>query len=447
MLKRMGLFLLVCLLAAPAGFCGEKDSEDGWIPLFDGESLDGWKKARENPGTWSVKDGMLVCDGARSHLFYDGAVENHNFKNFELKAEIKTTKGSNSGIYFHTEWQAMGWPNKGYEVQVNMTHSDNKKTGGLYGVRDVYEIPGKDGEWFTEHIIVRGKQVIIRVNGQTTVMYNEPEGGSGWSAGRKLSSGTIALQGHDPKSVVYYKSVKIKPLPDDAREKIRVGVVTGGHGFDRSTFFTLFEGYDDIEYMEEKQEDHSELFEDIDPWDFDVLVCYNMTQKISEKRRANFKKLLENGLGLVAFHHNMGAFQEWPEYKEIIGARYYLKPVERDGEKIPGSTYKHDIDMNITIASNRHPVTRGMEDFTIHDEGYKGLGFEEDNRVLLTTDHPASDKTVGWARRYGNARVIGIMLGHDGKAYKNPSLRKIIARSIRYTSGRMSRRGAGRGRR
>jgi hypothetical protein len=186
----------------------------GWQNLFDGKTLNGFK-ASENKGSFTVQDGMIVIKGNRSHLFYAGPVKNADFKNFEFKADVKTEPGANSGIYFHTEYQETGWPSKGYEVQVNNTHSDWRKTGGLYAVVDVKESPAKDGEWFTEYIKVEGKHIIIKVNGKTTVDWTEPED---WkppegTPGRKISSGTFALQGHDPKSVAYYKNIMVKPLP------------------------------------------------------------------------------------------------------------------------------------------------------------------------------------------------------------------------------------------
>jgi hypothetical protein len=184
-----------------------------WQSLFDGRTLDGWK-ASENKNTFSVRDGMIVAAGPRSHLFYVGPVQNAIFKNFELKADCFTEPGSNSGIYFHTEYQETDWPSKGYEVQVNNTHSDWRKTGSLYAVKDVNESPAKDKEWFTEHIIVRDKHIVVKVNGKTTVDWTEPEGFKLENQpGRKLSSGTFALQGHDPKSVVYFKNIMVKPLP------------------------------------------------------------------------------------------------------------------------------------------------------------------------------------------------------------------------------------------
>jgi hypothetical protein len=186
------------------------EEEKGWVSLFDGKSLDGWKVG-ENAKSFSVQDGQIVANGACAHLFYDGKVADHNFKNFELKVELMTTPGSNSGIYFHTKYQESGWPAIGYEVQVNQTHGDPKKSSGLYNVKDVMEAPAKDNEWYTQEIIVKGKHIITKVNGKTTVDYTEPADVKG---DRKLSSGTFAIQAHDPKSKVFIKSVKVKVLED-----------------------------------------------------------------------------------------------------------------------------------------------------------------------------------------------------------------------------------------
>ncbi len=206
--------------------------DKGFVPLFNGKDLTGWTPSKENQDSFSVnKDGVLVLKGGRSHLFYTGDVNGGKFKNFELKLKIKTFPGANSGVYFHTEMQGEGWPAKGYECQVNSTHKDPKKTGSLYAVENILVLkegqaepkggkhtkrdkaPSTDGEWFDYHITVKGKQITIKVNGETTVDYTEPEGGPGTNfAGRKLDEGTFALQAHDPDSEVHYQSIEVKPL-------------------------------------------------------------------------------------------------------------------------------------------------------------------------------------------------------------------------------------------
>lgn len=190
--------------------------KDGFIPLFDGKSLEGWRVGGP-PETFKVEDGMIVVNGkGPSHLFYDGPVNNHDFKNFHLKLEVKTFPKANSGVYFHTEYQEKGWPAKGFEAQVNATHTDRKKTGGLYNVKDVMDnAANKDGEWFVYEVIVEGKKVTLKVDGNVTTEWEQPDGWKGPEKmpGRVLDHGTIALQGHDPGSKVLYKSVAIKPLP------------------------------------------------------------------------------------------------------------------------------------------------------------------------------------------------------------------------------------------
>jgi len=190
-------------------------SGDGWVSLFDGKSLANWKVG-ENASTFSVENGSIVAHGPTAHLFYEGDVRQHNFKNFEFKADVMTTPGSNSGIYFHTEYQESSWPKKGYEVQVNNSHTDWRRTGSLYAVQDVKEVYVKDNEWFTEYFKVEGKHVTVKLNDKTVVDYTEPDNvkRDPGSEGRVISSGTFALQGHDPNSKVYFKNIMVKVLPD-----------------------------------------------------------------------------------------------------------------------------------------------------------------------------------------------------------------------------------------
>ena len=189
--------------------------QEGWVSLFDAKSLTGWKVG-ENANTFSVENGTIVAHGPTAHLFYQGEVHQHNFKNFEFKADVMTTPGSNSGIYFHTVYQDSSWPKKGYEVQVNNSHTDWRRTGSLYAVQDVKEVYVKDNEWFTEYFKVEGKHVIVKINDKTVVDYTEPDNvkRDAGSEGRLISSGTFALQGHDPNSKVFFKNIMVKVLPD-----------------------------------------------------------------------------------------------------------------------------------------------------------------------------------------------------------------------------------------
>jgi hypothetical protein len=179
-------------------------ADDEWIVMFDGTSLDGWE-ATEHPENWTVEDGCICGTGSRSHLFY----MKQEFENFEFKTDVMINRGGNSGIFFHSAPEA-DWPKKGYESQVNNTHLDPVKTGSLYNTVKVFKSAAKDDIWWTQTIIVKGKQIIVKINDETIFEFDEPEGVTG---PRKLSKGYFAFQAHDPGSKVRYRNVMVKPLP------------------------------------------------------------------------------------------------------------------------------------------------------------------------------------------------------------------------------------------
>lgn len=209
-------FLLLVMLVGASCASTKKSASgipEGWTSLFDGKTLNNWRPS-ENPGTFSVDSGMIIVHGPRAHLFYEGPVMDHNFKNFEFKALVKTTPGSNSGIFIHTAFQENGWPSKGYEIQVNNSHTDWIRTGSLYGFQNVREVFVKDNEWFTEKVIVNAHKVTAMINDKIVMEYTEPTDIDQLPdrKERRLGSGTFALQGHDPNSKVYYKDIMVKPL-------------------------------------------------------------------------------------------------------------------------------------------------------------------------------------------------------------------------------------------
>ncbi len=206
--------LLAPLPAAEPNTLTAAEADAGWHLLFDGKSLAGWQ-ANEQPQVFTVADGAMVVKGPRSHLFYAGSVANHDFRNFELSIDVMTRPGANSGVYFHTEMQPDGWPAKGYEVQVNNTGKDSKRTAGLYGIKDNIDAVAKDDAWFTMNIKVEGRHITVSVDGKVISDFTEPEGWTppGNFAGRRLAHGTFALQGHDPDSIVHYRNLKVRLLP------------------------------------------------------------------------------------------------------------------------------------------------------------------------------------------------------------------------------------------
>ena len=197
---------------------GLSAADDGWVELFDGRSLEGWRPS-ENKSSWKVVEGQLAAQGPRSHLFYTGPVHGADFRNFELEVEALTRPACNSGVYFHTAYQERDFPSKGFEIQINNTATGERaKTGSLYDLRNLYKQFVPDDRWFKIHAAVRGRNVQIRLNGILVVDYTEPVPPvipDGPAKGRYLDRGTFALQCHNDGSQARFRSVRVRPLPDD----------------------------------------------------------------------------------------------------------------------------------------------------------------------------------------------------------------------------------------
>src|SRR5262245_32590515 len=204
--------LISTAMLTAAASAADVSKADGWVTLFDGKSLDGWK-ASEQPQNWTIEDGKLAAKGQRSHLFFIGSDPEHpaEWKDFHFSAEVMTTPGSNSGIYFHTRFQEGGWPQIGFETQVNNSHTDPVRTASIYHIVNNFVPPAPDNEWFTQEIIVKGRNIKTKVNGKIVCDYTEPPGVTGPM--EKVDKGTFALQAHDPKSVTYYRNIKVNRDP------------------------------------------------------------------------------------------------------------------------------------------------------------------------------------------------------------------------------------------
>ncbi len=234
---------VVLLLAQVSLAADAPQPEPGFVSLFDGKSLDGWKVG-DNAHVFQVRDGMIVMEcptttHSPAHLFYVGDVANHSFKNFDLKVDVMTFPKANSGIYFHTRYQESNWPRLGLECQIDNSHIDWRRTGSLYAIKNISwgpETPPKDNKedvtifpkppvtdnvWYTQEIIYTNGQVVVKLDGKTVIDYKIPKA----DVEHKLSSGVtwlprgnFALQGHPPMaghiSKAYFKNILVKVLPD-----------------------------------------------------------------------------------------------------------------------------------------------------------------------------------------------------------------------------------------
>ena len=234
-------------------------------------------------------------------------------------------------------------------------------------------------------------------------------------------------------SMLVFSRVTFAADPSQGQQ-IRVLVVTGGHDFEKEPFFKLFQDNSDITFHAVEHPNAHERLKSDAARAYDVLVLYDMWQAITEEAKADFVQRLKEGKGLVVLHHGIASYQEWPEFRKIIGARYYLKKMILDGVEKPRSAFKHDMHFKIHVADPNHPVTRGVTDFEMHDETYKWFDVASDSHPLLTTDEPESNQTIAWTRTYEAARVVYFQSGHDHFAYENPNYQRLLKQAIRWAA-------------
>lgn len=222
--------------------------------------------------------------------------------------------------------------------------------------------------------------------------------------------------------------------PASAPSKIRVLVVAGGHDYEKPPFLEVFKSFPDVTFRHVEHPQVHALFKPDAAKDFDVLVLYDMWQKITDEAKADFIKLFKSGKGLVSTHHAIANYNDWDTYAEIIGAKYYLKDMTVNGVEKKRSLWKHDVKFTVQIVDPQHPVTRGLKDFEIHDETYNLFDVFPGVTPLLTTTESTSGKTIAWAKEYDKSRVIYLQLGHDHLAFENPNYRKLVHQAIRWTA-------------
>ena len=212
---------LMVLALITIGFAAQAEDKDGWVTILDEKNFKDWKVAPgdgkskivddggaekkidagdpKKDGKWEFKDGMLHAEGGVSHIFSP----RDDYENFQYKAEIKIKDKGNSGQYFRAAF-APGWP-KGYEAQVNSTHSDPKRTGSLYNFKNVMEMLVPPDTWFTQEVIAEGNHIIIKVNDKVAVDYVDEK--------NTYMKGHMAFQQHNLGSEVWIKNVQVKELP------------------------------------------------------------------------------------------------------------------------------------------------------------------------------------------------------------------------------------------
>lgn len=220
----------------------------------------------------------------------------------------------------------------------------------------------------------------------------------------------------------------------DAKPPIRILVVTGGHNYNKTTFNEMLNSLG--KNITSQVVEFPAAFDQFQPEqrnNYDVLVFYHMWQKITPEQEIVFAECIRSGKPLVALHHSICAFDEWPEYWRIIGGKYFHKPTVVDGHEYAACSYIHDLHFRVNVSMKKHPVTKGVKDFEAFDETYKGYYTAPEIEPLLTTTEKSSTPVIGWAHNYGQARVVTLQSGHATPTYQNESFRKLLKQSIEWS--------------
>ncbi len=219
-----------------------------------------------------------------------------------------------------------------------------------------------------------------------------------------------------------------------AANKIQVLVTYGGHGFDEKEFWAIFDAMADVVWHKAELPKQADLLRPGLEKRYDVLLMYDMCQKLTPQQQEAFVQLLQEGIGLVSLHHNLAAYFDWDEFRKIIGGRFILRNCQIDGKQYQQSPVSHGETIRVLVADKNHPITQSLEDFEIQDETYGPFYMAQGIHVLLRTEHPKNNPVIAWTHKYGKSPVFYLMLGHDRFAYKNPAFRKLVVQGIRWAA-------------
>jgi hypothetical protein len=208
-LKRIGLFVAIVLMAAIAALA-QAPGESGWLPLFNGKDLSGWKKNGDEK--WVAEQGTILCESTANKYGY--LTTEKTYRDFDLRLKFKGEAAGNSGLFFHARITGID-PEHGPDIegmQVEVDPGAGKHTGGLYesGGRGWVVMPTpegeralKPGEWNDLAASVHGNHIVINLNGVKVTDYND--------ASPKFTDGVIALQIHTGGGVkMRWKDIYIK---------------------------------------------------------------------------------------------------------------------------------------------------------------------------------------------------------------------------------------------
>jgi type 1 glutamine amidotransferase len=452
-----GLLLFASLVRG-----ADNTAPEGFVSLFNGKDLTGWKVPEGDDGHWKVVDGVIDYDAGSKAKGSKDLWSDREFGDFVLQVDwrLKEAPFINKNVYYILTDGTHAKDIHGKELKIPLPDADSGVflrgdgfyqaniwcwpigSGEIYSVRTdrktspelraactpIHQADKPVGEWNHFEITVRGKTVQVALNGKTVI------------AGATIPSipdyGRIAFQHHGgknqagewtgPPSLVQFKNIYIKELKNDA---VKALLITGGHDHETS-FYTLFEGYQDLARVQVANS--GVAFQNDLRGKYDVVIMYDFTRELDEKGKKNLRDFVESGKGVVVLHHALLNYQKWDWwYQDTVGGSYRL---QKEGDRL-SSTVKNDQQISVTPVG-QHPVTAGIAPFQITDETYKRMWMSPSVQPLLTTDNPYSDPVLAWVGPNAKAKVVAIQLGHGHTAHGNPSYRTLVHNAILWAAGK-----------
>ena len=458
--------LLAGLLHAPPAGAADNCPPAGFVALFNGTDLAGWKPPEADGGHWKVVDGVIDYDALSESKGDKSLWTEDEYGDFVLLVDwrIKEAPFVNKSIPYILPDGTQARDVQGKELRVPLPDADSGVflrgdgfyqaniwcwpigSGEIYSIRTdprsppalkaaatpITQADRPVGEWNHFEITVRGKTVSVALNGKTVI--------PGATIPGMPDRGRLAFQHHGsrkdgawtgPPSLVQFKNVYIKRLdrPASGAPKVDAVLITGGHDHD-AAFYGLFDGYDALDRLPVLTS--ATAFKDDLRGKYDVIIMYDFTRELDETSKKNLRDFVEAGGGVVVLHHALLNYQGWDWWTdEAVGGSYRLK---REGSN-PSSGVKDDQQIDVTPASD-HPVTAGLAPFRIQDEAYRNLRMSPRIRPLLTTDDPTSDRNLAWLGPREGSRVVAIQLGHGRSAFANPSYRRLVRNAVLWAAGK-----------
>jgi type 1 glutamine amidotransferase len=460
------LALFLWLLASSPSPAADNSPPPGFAALFNGKDLAGWKVPEGDGGHWKVVDGVIDYD-AESEAKGDKSLwTEKEYGDFVLQVDwrLKEAPFLNKSIPYILPNGTHAKDVHGKELRLPMPDADSGVflrgdgfyqaniwcwpigSGEIYSIRTdpkspptlkaaatpIMQADNPVGEWNHFEITVKGKTVTIALNGKTVI--------PGATIPSIPARGRLAFQHHGskkdgvwvgPPSLVQFKNVYIKELPESGTKtaKVKALLITGGHDHD-AAFYGLFQGYDELDRLPVVPS--ATAFKDDIRGKYDVVIMYDFTREIDDPAKKNLRDYVESGGGVVVLHHALLNYQSWAWWDdEAVGGSYRLS---RSGNT-PSSSVKDDQQIDVTLAGE-HPVLAGLGPFHIQDEAYKNLRMSPKIRPLMTTNNPTSDPNLAWVGPLEGSKVVAIQLGHGPSAFGNPSYRTLVHNAVVWAAGK-----------